>query len=191
MSMALTLLARRLGWVLGAFFLSAARQPLLTHTPPARHSCSMRNAGTHIATLTAATLILAGCSNGGWGLNAVQFNSSAVDHPDDYRARVVDVMARNGIEPKGTRISSPAPIVGAGPWDEQRWYVCVLGVPSEPQAKTWLPADKALASMIDPTSQAGVYNLVFFFSDADRAPTMRTGFDSPLCRDVQFQSLAS
>lgn len=66
----------------------------------------------------------------------------------------------------------------------------VLGVQSAELKTLGLPeADEALALIIDPASHRGVYNLVFFFSEEGRAPSMRTGYDSPLCQNIQFQPL--
>lgn len=151
----------------------------------------MTRAKTKTAFWIGSFLLLAGCSNGNWGPSSIQFNRDAVDYPENFRGQVIEVMARQGINTAGTVISSPAPAVGAGPWTEQRWYVCVLGVASEPQDKGWKTADMALALVIDPSSQPGVHNLVFFFSDVERAPTVRSGFDSPLCKNIQYQSLPS
>jgi hypothetical protein len=142
--------------------------------------------------LISASLLLAGCSNGNWGLNAVQLNSETVAYPENYRQRVVEVMNRNGIQIGRATISPPVPVVGKRPSDQRRWSVCVRGVAApEREDQGWLPVDQALLSAIDPASQAGVYNLVFFFSNAELAPSLLTGYDSPLCRNLEFQPLRS
>ena len=83
-------------------------------------------------------------------------------------------------------MSFPQEILGASAFGPKRWYSCVRGLPGSeltPQQDT--KSGEAIGIW---TGQSrGVFDTVLFFSGEGRRPSVSSGYDSLLCRDVAFQ----
>lgn len=138
----------------------------------------------------AATLLLTGCSGNNTGLSTLQMNSTTLSFPEHYQVEAAKVARDGGGDPATAKVSRPAPMIGAQLFSPQRWYSCVLGLPG-PQRHQSLPnLTDAIGGWIDPTSTAGVFNVVMIF-DSKNQPSIHEGFDSPLCRNVEFEPITA
>jgi hypothetical protein len=136
----------------------------------------------------AITVLLVGCSNQNMSMNTMQFSGATVPYPENYEVEAARVIKQRGGDLASSRASQPWATIGSGPFSPQRWYVCIRGLPPRgepPKPKALELAEERLGHR----SFFGVYDVVLFFSDRTGRPSVRTGYDSPLCRDLEYHPI--
>ena len=134
------------------------------------------------------TVLLFGCSSQNMSLITMQFSGATVPYPENYEVEATRVIQQRGGDRDSTRVSQPWTTVGSGPFSPKRWYVCIRGLPPTgrpPQPK----ALELIEERLGQRSLPGAYDVVLFFSDKAGRPSVKTGFDSPLCRDLEYHPI--
>ena len=133
--------------------------------------------------------ILAGCSGHNVSPHTLQFSGEAIPFPANYEAEAARIVRDRGVDPEAVRISEPQPTLGVTAFSPKRWYVCVRGIPN-PQAKSsgLVPIDEMVDAWLAQTSGDGSYDILLFFSGS-QTPSVREGFDSPLCRNRDYVAI--
>jgi hypothetical protein len=141
--------------------------------------------------LVLAMLTLAGCTGQNTNIATLQFSGSSEKLPDNYQVEAARVVATKTVAGgQQVRVSRPQPILGVTAFSPKRWYVCVLGL-AGPARPSRIPSIyDAVMNVADPASNAGVYNLVLVFNEG-RRPSVKTGYDSPLCRTAAYEPLTA
>lgn len=138
-----------------------------------------------------ALALLAGCTGPNTTMATLQFSGATVTFPQNYQREAARVVSQRGFDPASATVSYPRPTLGATAFQPQRWYVCIRGA-SIAQRPDRLPkAFEILDQAIDPRSTAGIHNVVLIFGSDGRRPSERGGFDSPLCRDGQYEPITA
>jgi len=128
--------------------------------------------------------MLAGCSTTNTSYNNLQFNGDTVPFPETYREDALRAVAGRPAE-TALQVSRPAPIVGVGVFDPQRWYVCVRGLsPAGAKPKKSYRLDKLL--MPEPANPVFEAIVVFNGYGAGRPKYV---FNAPICRDLVYEPL--
>lgn len=143
------------------------------------------------ALIPMAALMLTGCTATSLSLHTVQISSESLPFPAHYQVEAARVAAARGGDPGLARVSYPRTTVGMTIASPQRWYVCVRGLPAAPKPDR-LPNVMELAErLVDPITNAGVFDVILFFDSATSRPSQREGYDTPLCRDGQFERVTA
>jgi hypothetical protein len=141
--------------------------------------------------LALAMFALAGCAGQNTSIATLQFSGSSEKFPDNYQVEAARVVATRVVaDGEQVRISRPQPILGTTAFSPKRWYVCILGLAGPARPNRIPPIYDAVMNAADPASNAGVYNLVLVFNEG-RRPSVKTGYDSPLCRNAAYEALTA
>jgi hypothetical protein len=134
---------------------------------------------------TAALLV--GCSNHNVSPHTVQLSGETLAFPDNYEVEAARLVRDRGADPEFARVSEPQPTLGETVFSPKRWYVCVKGVPAPtPKSAALPPVTELVEQVFSP--EAGVYDVLLIFSGRQR-PSVREGYDSPLCRDQSYRAI--
>ncbi len=128
---------------------------------------------------------LAGCSSQNASLSTLQFAGETVPYPDHYEAEAARLVEERGVEPALVTVSQPQTTLGAGPFSPRRWYICVRGMPTSAKPRPARPVE-VLEEWLGQRTTAGVHDVVLIFSGTAGRPSVRSGYDSPLCRGLQY-----
>jgi hypothetical protein len=132
-----------------------------------------------------ALTVLAGCTAQNTSLNRLQFSGDVTAFPEHYQAEAARAVINRGGDLKTAQVSYPQKTLGESVFSPQRWYSCVRGLPAPTRRPDRLPnIEEAIGGWFGPPAR--VFDTILFFSSSDRMPSVRSGFDSPLCRDAEF-----
>ena len=132
-----------------------------------------------------ALTVLAGCTAQNTSLNRLQFSGDVTPFPEHYQAEAARAVINAGGNVRTAQVSYPQQTLGASVFSPQRWYSCVRGLPAPTRRPDRLPnIEEAIGGLFGPP--LGAFDTVLFFSSNDRMPSVRSGFDSPLCVDAKF-----
>lgn len=135
-----------------------------------------------------AMLAVGGCTTN-HSIGTIQINQDTETLPADYRNVAADaVRGRDTIGGADLLISDPNTMIGEGPFDPRRWYVCVRGIMpvGEPGI---IPVQRHIENYVSGTSNEGHYDVVVMFQE-DGGPTVLEGFNSKLCQHRVFSKLS-
>lgn len=137
------------------------------------------------AIAVSAAVLLAGCTWQNASLNRVQLNGATRPFPENYQSEAARAVSVGGGYIATAQVSYPMPALGTTALAPQRWYSCVRGMPT-----TSTPAPNLEQTIGAALGQRpGISETVLFFSDANGRASVRSGFDSPLCRDVKYEAI--
>jgi hypothetical protein len=132
-----------------------------------------------------ALTILSGCSAQNTTINRLQFSEATMAFPGNYQAEAARVALSRGGNIDTAQVSRPQETLGASVFGPKRWYSCVSGLPAPNRRPDRLPKiEDAISGWV--SAPTGRYDTILFFSRSDHRASVRSGFDSPLCRDVEF-----
>ncbi|HEY8575428.1 MAG TPA: hypothetical protein VIL88_03720 [Devosia sp.] len=133
---------------------------------------------------------LSACSGPNSGLNTLQFSQEAYPFPANYQIEAARLVRDRGLDRHGISVSYPQQTIGSTVSSPRRWYVCLSGVPDPIDRSTRLPPlSEWIGGWMD--RQPPRYDLVLFFSEASRRPSVREGTNSALCRDARLEALTA
>ena len=135
---------------------------------------------------TLLALPLMACSNQNMSLTTMQFSGETEPFPSKYQQLSAEAVAAMPTLGPRLLVSKPATTIGTTPFSPKRWYSCVRGVSGD--ARGSLTVYDTVEGFLDPASKAGVYNVVVFFR-GDHLPSIKSGYDSPLCRQAAFEAM--
>lgn len=132
--------------------------------------------------------VLAGCSAQNSTINRLQFSGATVAFPESYQAEAARVVLSRGGRIEAVRVSRPQETLGASVFGPKRWYSCLSGLPAPTRAADRIPKlEDAISGGI--SAPVGRFDTILFFSTRGHKPSVRSGFDSPLCADAEFESI--
>jgi hypothetical protein len=130
--------------------------------------------------------VLLGCSNHNVSPHTLQFSGDTVAYPEKYQAEAARIVRDRKADPGFARISEPQLTLGETAFSPKRWYVCVRGISApKPKSNRPPPAAEIVERWITSRQPARIYDVLMIFSGRER-PSVREGFDSPLCRDQTY-----
>ncbi len=142
------------------------------------------------ALIILAGCLVAGCSPTTAPINTMQFSEETLPFPDNYQVEAARVVAQRRVDPKDASVSYPQTTLGLNAFSPHRWYVCIRGL-SDLQKPEQIPRPgDIIESWIDPRANAGIHNVVLIFGETGR-PSAREGYDSPLCRNGQYEPITA
>lgn len=135
--------------------------------------------------------ILLGCSNHNVSPHTIQFASDTVSYPENYQVEAARIVRDRKADPEFARVSEPQPTLGETAFSPKRWYVCVRGIPApKPKSSSLPPVAEIVESWVTARPAGGVYDVLLVFSGRDR-PSVREGFDSPLCQNQTYAPVSA
>ena len=141
------------------------------------------------AVAAVALLASAACAPTTMLANRMQFSDAAVAYPDLYQEAAAGVVAQRDGDFAVVRVSRPHNLPGLTITSPQRWYSCIRGLP--PRFEDRAPRlDEVVGVYVEPRVRAGIYDVVLVF-DGDRRPTVKDGYDSPLCWDREYEPITA
>jgi hypothetical protein len=120
----------------------------------------------------------------------LQFSAEALPFPDNYQVEAARIVSQKRADPQKATVSYPRQTLGVSAFSPQRWYVCIRGVSEKPKPDRLPKAAELAARWLDPQTDQGTHNIVLFFGTTVR-PTAREGYDSPLCREGQYEPITA
>lgn len=142
------------------------------------------------ALIILAGCLVAGCSPTTAPINTMQFSEETLPFPENYQVEAARIVAQRRADTNGASVSYPQTTLGLSPFSPRRWYVCVRGVSDEPKPERIPRPGDIIEGWIDPRAEAGIHNVVLFFGTTGR-PTAKDGYDSPLCRNSQYEPITA
>lgn len=136
-------------------------------------------------------LVLSGCSGMNLTPSTLQFSGQTMAFPDTYQSEAARVVQQQNGDPAQVTVSYPRTTVGLNALAPQRWYVCVRGITPKPTKATLPDVGEFAQRIVDPAGHTGIYDVLLFFSAKGARPSVRTGTDSDLCRDGQYERLTA
>jgi hypothetical protein len=142
-----------------------------------------------LVSVAATFLILVGCSSGIVSPHTLQFSGATLAYPENYQVEAARIVRDRRADPEFARLSEPQPTIGETAFSPKRWYVCIRGIPaSTPKSTALPPLTEMVENLYSP--ETGVYDVLLIFSGRER-PSVREGYDSPLCRDQKYQAITA
>lgn len=135
-----------------------------------------------------AILVVGGCTTN-HSIGSIQINQDTEALPSDYRDIAADtVRGRDAVSGAGLLVSEPNTMIGEGPFEPRRWYVCVRGI--KPVGKSGqIPVQRHIENYLSDAGAVGHYDVVIMFQEIGH-PTVLEGYDSRLCQNLSFSMLS-
>ncbi|MET3900842.1 hypothetical protein ABIB57_004810 [Devosia sp. UYZn731] len=131
--------------------------------------------------------VLAACS--GYNINRVQFSGETIPFPENYQQEAARVVALNGGTISTAKVSRPQETIGESPFGPKRWYSCISGTTEPEKSGNWPNVENLVRGLVGVND--GIYNRVMFFSAQSRRPSVKSGFDSDLCKRAIFEPITA
>ncbi|MET3924065.1 hypothetical protein [Devosia sp. 2618] len=131
-----------------------------------------------------ALTLLAGCAGPNIHLQRMQFSGEQIAFPNNYQDEAARVVKEKRGDLKSSTVSYPLPTLGASAFSPRRWYACIRGLPAPPPSTRTPNLEAAVTNLVSPPQ--GIFDTILVFSEHGVRATVRSGYDSPLCRDAKF-----
>lgn len=144
-----------------------------------------------LLTVLFSAAMAAACVGPNTSLSTLQLSGEAFPFPENYQIEAARVVRDKRGDLAVSRVSLPQQTVGTGALNPRRWYVCISDLP-QPKGRDRLPRlMDAAEQWLNPEGHSGTYYAVLFFSGEHLRPTVKTGVDSRLCRDVTYEPITA
>jgi len=151
----------------------------------------MIKAALRVCGLLIVAGLIAACSNQNTSWSTIQLSGDTMPYPENYQAEAARIVAQRGGDPASASVSQPQSTLGATAFAPQRWYVCVRGLSQAPRPARLPKPMELVDQLFDSRASAGIHNVILVFGAPGRRPTVREGYDSPLCHDGRYEMIVA